>query len=111
MLGRELWAAYLQRHFVPPSFPPEIMNADADTVARLIWPLLSKFRAKMEVLTSTRFDRGYDPEANAALWRMVEAGNLDPIDDCSAGAGRVLYERASWSIVALTMEARRVPAS
>jgi hypothetical protein len=103
-LGRQLWAAYLDRHVRPERVPPAIDNVGPGGVAELIFDFLPLFRPLLEEMKRVPFDSAHDAEADEALEWLALDGGPDRWEALSLGAWRVLLARMSWSIAALMLE-------
>jgi hypothetical protein len=104
-LGKELWAAYLERECPPDDgHPPSFERLRPEAIAELIWPFGFEIDARRSKLIDAEPSPAFDDEADEILAALARTGRFPASEQASPGAWAVLSDRFGWSIAALTLE-------
>lgn len=104
-LGRELWAAYLQRECPEnEGRSPSIERLRPEVIAELIWPFGPEIASRRSRFIAAEPSAVFDADADEILKSLAQTGRLLESERASAGAWAVLLDRFEWSIAALTLE-------
>lgn len=101
MLGRQLWAAYLEEVF-PMTERPEIDEVGLSEIGEAVWSIEARLRGFLEdgrEVADTSIDT-----VDAALWRIARLGAVEAARQAPVDVLTALIERSRWALTLIAME-------